>query len=158
MQTLIKRVEILLKEKKSCRDSDLSLCTEIWHQECLEMGSNFSDLSAVHFLHFISIGRLSKQQSILRSRRSLNNKKSETIGSSYKSNIVNAKNPSKWKNIRVVREAYSLETADYILLPKETPLIITSEKVRLAKSLIKTNKRKTDNTSRRTTKIKMFPP
>lgn len=82
--SLIRRVNRLLEEKEYCRDSDMSLCSEVWCEECTEQELVFSDLSIPIFLHLITEGKLSKQQSILRCRRMVNQKMPELKGKSYK--------------------------------------------------------------------------
>lgn len=87
--SLSKRVKIALETKSYCRDSDTSLCTEIWNQECQEQDLDFSSLSAVVFIHLVDTGKLSKQQSILRCRRKWNQTKPELKGKSYRAKTKN---------------------------------------------------------------------
>jgi hypothetical protein len=96
-KSLRERVEDVLREKPYCKDDDNALCMEIWAEECVELGYNLATISAITFITFEGSGALSKKQSILRCRRSLNQKKPETVGKSYKSNLK----PKK-KKLRVV--------------------------------------------------------
>jgi len=82
--TLTERVKKLLQDEPNCRDKDSTLCGRIWEEDCKKMDIDFHTLSAIQFIHYMDKGKLSKQQSILRVRRKLNNKMSETVGKSYK--------------------------------------------------------------------------
>lgn len=89
IMSLTNRVNNALAKNEHCRDSDVTLCAEIWNQECQEQDLDFSSLSAVLFLHLIDTGKLSKQQSILRSRRSVGQKRPELKGKSYMAKTKN---------------------------------------------------------------------
>jgi len=89
--SLKKRIEAIMNEVPSCKDSDTELCMNVWKRECEELGHDLTKLSALEFLHLESSGCISKKQTILRSRRNLNQKKSDTRGKSYKSNLKKKK-------------------------------------------------------------------
>lgn len=81
--SLSKRVKVILEQKEYCRDNDMSLCSEVWSQECKQMGEVFSTMSVMTFLHYVEVGKLSKRQSILRRRREWNGKIPSLKGKSY---------------------------------------------------------------------------
>lgn len=83
-QSLKSRVEKALIHNPDFRDNDNTLCAYIWSEECKSLGHDFNTMSAVMFLHLVDTGKLSKQQTILRTRRKLNNTKQETVGKSYR--------------------------------------------------------------------------
>jgi hypothetical protein len=85
--SLKERILKIINEKEYCRNNDYSLCAEIWNQDCEIIGYNLSEMSAITFIHLSSTGQISKEQTILRTRRGLNNQMPETIGKSYKSNL-----------------------------------------------------------------------
>ena len=85
--SLKERIQKLMIDLPYCCDNDDTLCTEIWNQDCQKLGLELSSISAIVFLNLVGTGQLSKQQTILRTRRQLNNKKPETRGKSYKRNV-----------------------------------------------------------------------
>jgi hypothetical protein len=81
---LSSRVKKALESNSNCRDNDSTLCAFIWDEDCKNIGEDFKSISAIQFLHLVDTGKISKQQSILRSRRNINNKNYVTRGKSYK--------------------------------------------------------------------------
>lgn len=71
---LTKRVRDALMNNESARKSGISLCTHIWNEECRDMGKCLTDIDIPMFLHYISQGKLSKQQTILRYARKMREK------------------------------------------------------------------------------------
>jgi hypothetical protein len=81
---LKQKVHHLLKTNPECRDNDFTLVSEIWNEECVELGYQLSEITALLLLHLSIEQRVSKQDSICRFRRDLNNKYEKTRGESYK--------------------------------------------------------------------------
>lgn len=83
-KTLKQRVEEHLRNTSGCNTDDMTLVSVIWAEDCQKIGFELSEISATQLLHLIGENLISKQQSILRARRDINNKKSDTRGKSYK--------------------------------------------------------------------------
>lgn len=106
-KSLREKIEKLLRENPDCRDNDTTLCAEIWKAECEEIGYDLVTMTAINFIILESSGEISKKQSILRCRRGLNQKKPETVGKSYKSNLK-----PKRKELRILLHNNQIQNLD----------------------------------------------
>lgn len=93
--TLTSKIRKSLINDPSCRNNDFALCFAIWLSECNDMDVDFHNITTTEMFIMLQQGKLSKQQTILRTRRKLNFKEVETIGASYK--------PTKNRRTKVIK-------------------------------------------------------
>ncbi len=83
-------VKTLLEIKEPLRDSDERLIANIWHQELKNKGG--VNITAFEFLQLVSEGKLTSTESIMRSRRKIQEEFEHLRGAKYEARKRNEEN------------------------------------------------------------------
>lgn len=85
------QVKNILTMFDSTKDDDMKLLSVYWNNELNSRGLNLTQISAVELLRMMYTGKMEHPESIMRSRRKLQESDSSLRGKSYKGRKANVK-------------------------------------------------------------------